>query len=380
MKYLPFKILIVCVLIPPILYVLSMQAMERYLHGKYSREIQNIYLGNTQSLLDGSVRLKNAVSGNIKLYLESKTLLSLGVKSTVRVTTQKGMPIYPAGYDEEDGFEYKNPVEIASENYRLMNEGLRVDLDLEIEQLSWISSGVLLFYLLVSIVVLYGFYRIGLKRAQTEEREVELEIARLGDVERKYQETLRRLEAEKGSLISEYEILIRELEKEKQNASHNEENMIDEMVALEEKINENLKQQEEQQAEIQTLKEELSRYEKGKTKTRASDSISRRFAVIYKNLVFHEKAIEGFADLTENMKIKAEEIIQQLNHEPALVQVKRKVFGKKNRETVLEVVFSYKGRLYFRRMKDNKIEIVTIGTKNDQDRDLEFLDRLDRVG
>jgi len=72
------------------------------------------------------------------------------------------------------------------------------------------------------------------------------------------------------------------------------------------------------------------------------------------------------------MKIKVEEIIHKLNEDPSFVLVKRKVFGKKGRATVQEVIFAYKGRLY----KDGKIEILTIGTKNTQAKDLEFLDNI----
>ena len=55
---------------------------------------------------------------------------------------------------------------------------------------------------------------------------------------------------------------------------------------------------------------------------------------------------------------------------------KRKVFGKKNRETVFENIFAYKGRLYFRNIGDNSIEILAIGTKQTQSKDLAFLDKL----
>jgi len=65
-----------------------------------------------------------------------------------------------------------------------------------------------------------------------------------------------------------------------------------------------------------------------------------------------------------------------LNEDPSLVTIKRKVFGKKGRQTVLEVVFGYKGRLYFRKKKDGKIDILIIGSKNSQPKDLEFLNTL----
>ena len=66
----------------------------------------------------------------------------------------------------------------------------------------------------------------------------------------------------------------------------------------------------------------------------------------------------------------------QLNEDPALVRVKRKVFGGKGQKTVLEVIFGYKGRLYFRNTKEKGIEVLAIGTKNTQARELEFLARL----
>ena len=76
------------------------------------------------------------------------------------------------------------------------------------------------------------------------------------------------------------------------------------------------------------------------------------------------------------MKIKSEEIIHKLNANPDTVPIKRKVFGKKNRKTVQEVMFAYKGRLYYRKTKDSNLEILAIGTKNTQAKDLEFLDSI----
>jgi hypothetical protein len=39
---------------------------------------------------------------------------------------------------------------------------------------------------------------------------------------------------------------------------------------------------------------------------------------------------------------------------------------------VLEVLFGYKGRLYFRNTRDKQVEVLAIGTKNTQSRELEF--------
>ena len=66
----------------------------------------------------------------------------------------------------------------------------------------------------------------------------------------------------------------------------------------------------------------------------------------------------------------------QLHDDPKRVSIKRKVFGKKNRETVFEVLFSYKGRLYYRYTNEQKLEVVSVGTKHTQAKDLTFLDQL----
>ncbi len=168
------------------------------------------------------------------------------------------------------------------------------------------------------------------------------------------------------------------MEDERQKASRNEDEMIKEIVSLEKEIETNLDLQIGQQEEIDLLKEKIDKYTKekqkdSKQKIKAYTSIKKRFDTIYKNLSINERAINGFIDLTDEMKIKVEEIIHQLNEDPQLVPIKRKVFGKKGHETVLEVIFAYKGRLYYRKTKDNKIEVLVIGTKNTQAKDLEFL-------
>ena len=102
----------------------------------------------------------------------------------------------------------------------------------------------------------------------------------------------------------------------------------------------------------------------------------KRFTTLYKNLDIHDRAVEGYLTLTEDLKLKCEEIMVQLNEDPASVQIKRKVFGKKNRVTVLEVVFGYKGRLYFMPKGEKRAELITVGTKNSQQQDLAYLERL----
>ncbi|MEZ4577466.1 MAG: hypothetical protein R2861_15945 [Desulfobacterales bacterium] len=97
---------------------------------------------------------------------------------------------------------------------------------------------------------------------------------------------------------------------------------------------------------------------------------------MYKNIELTHRALGALTNMTEDMSLKAEEIIHQLNSDPDLVSVKRKVFSKKGKTTSFEVVFAYNGRLYFRKTSGNHIKILTIGSKNTQAKDLMYLDNI----
>jgi hypothetical protein len=171
------------------------------------------------------------------------------------------------------------------------------------------------------------------------------------------------------------------MQDERKRAERNEDDLIREIEDLEKKLADNLGRQTIQQKEIQALKENLAGHEKDqrredKARSKGEEALRKRFATLYKNLTVNDRAVEGLAELNEELRLKAEEVIHQLNANSDLVPIKRKVFGKKNRETVLEVVFAYKGRLYFRKGQDRRVEVLAVGTKNTQDRELEFLSNL----
>ena len=382
MKFLSFKILILCILLPPILYIFSLQSIESHLNRRYAKEIGDIYTGDTRPLFDGSVRLKDAINNNIDRYLQSKPILSLGVKAKVTVSTKKNTILYPAVFNDEEGDILSSaPIQIAAENYNLMNEGLVVNVDVILEHNTLLSNAILAFYICVSVLVLFLYYRTGIKKARQEDTKKETEIARLLEFEKNHTSKLKDLIKVKQKLIAEIIKIKRKLVHERIRASKNEDDLIKEIVALEENINENIALQNEKQEEINALKGKIKLFEKerqkeNKQKTNRFNRVRKRFKTLYKNISVNKRALNGFFDLTDDMKIKVEEIIHKLNEDPSFVLVKRKVFGKKGRATVQEVIFAYKGRLYFRKTKDGKIEILTIGTKNTQAKDLEFLDNL----
>ncbi|MGB2927521.1 MAG: hypothetical protein WBB70_01275 [Desulfobacterales bacterium] len=382
MKFLSFKILILCILLPPILYIFSLQSIESHLNKRYAKEIGDIYTGDTRPLFDGSVRLKDAINNNIDRYLQSKAILSLGVKAKVTVATKQNTILYPAVFNDEEGdIPPSAPIQVAADNYNLMNEGLVVNVDLILEHNTLLSNAILAFYICMSVLVLFLYYRTGIKKARQEDTEKETEIARLLEFEKNHTSKLKDLIKVKQKLIAEIIKIKRKLVHERIRASKNEDDLIKEIVALEENINENIALQNEKQEEINALKEKIKLYEKerqkeNKQKTNNFNTVRKRFKTLYKNISVNKRALNGFFDLTDDMKMKGEEIIHKLNEDPSFVLVKRKVFGKKGRATVQEVIFAYKGRLYFRKTKDGKIEILTIGTKNTQAKDLEFLDSI----
>lgn len=382
LKFLSFKILILCILLPPILYIFSLQSIESHLNKRYAKEIGNIYTGDTRPLFDGSMRLKDAINNNIDHYLQSKAILSLGVKAKVTVATKQNTILYPAVFNDEEGdIPPSAPIQVAADNYNLMNEGLVVNVDLILEHNTLLSNTILAFYICISVLVLFFYYRSGIKKARQEDTEKETEIARLLEFEKNHTSKLKDLIKVKQKLISEIIKIKRKLVHERIRASKNEDDLIKEIVVLEENMNENIALQNEKQEEINVLKEKIKLFEKerqkeNKQKTNSFNTVRKRFKTLYKNISVNKRALNGFFDLTDDMKIKGEEIIHKLNEDPSFVLVKRKVFGKKGRATVQEVIFSYKGRLYFRKTKDGKIEILTIGTKNTQAKDLEFLDNI----
>ena len=382
MRYFSLKIIVVCILLPPVLYIISVNTIERYFHTRFSSRIEESYLGDTQPLLDGRIRLQDAVTANIDRYLQSELIIGSGLEAAVTVRSKNGRILYPTAYVDPDGEAITpDPAQIAAENFELMTKGLGIEVDTKLAHNSLLSISLLILFLLVSVSVLSLHYRAAALKAKLDEQKKKREIDRLREAEKESEKRLSNLMHTREGLDSEFKRLSSELESEKSKADQNESDWIEEIEKLEARLNENLALQQTQQEEIAKLEESMKALEKSRRKmdkqnTKAADAAGKRFATLYKNLTVHERALSGYIDLSEDMKIKAEEVIHQLNEDADKVTIKRKVFGKKGHATVLEVLFAYKGRLYFRKSKEKQVEILAIGTKNTQARELEFLSKL----
>jgi hypothetical protein len=382
MRFFSFKILVLYILLPPVLYTATAYFLEGHMRDLYKTQIEESYTGEPQPLLDGSVRLRDAINRNIDQYLQTRGLISRGIEVVVTVITKSGTLLYPMISEPEDASPLtSNPAQVAAENYALMSEGLVIKVETKLKHFQMVSNLILAFYILLSIMILYFHYRSAMRKIMDADRERMSEIDRLREMERSNTERLEASTRERERLKSEFANLKEILEDEKKRADRDEDELFDEIESLEAKLNQNLELQNIQNDEILELKERIKQYQQGQLKTdkqkiKTSDGARKRFNTLYKNLGFHNRAISGYAELSEELKMKAEEVIHQLNQDPSLVKIKRKVFGGKGQKTVLEVLFGYKGRLYFRKTKDKRIEVLTIGTKNTQTRELEYLAKI----
>jgi len=384
MTFLNFRILLLCLLFPPLLFILTVEAvqgvfLDTYLAGKMTRGLENALVGDVRPLLDGSVRIEEQLQENVRQFLSGKPAVILGVEPEVTVLTRRGTILYPPPLDFRGELMITEPVQRAARNLERMEEGLVVRLSLRLNYVSWLSLLILLPYLAVSLFLLRRQYRLGLRQARETEAENARRIAELSELEAGHQKNLVQLGRDRDELMSGFGRIKQTLEREKEKAMKNEDLMIEEIVGLEEKLRKNLALQEEQKEEIAHLKEQIQGFEQskgGRSASRRDAMLGKRLRALYKNIAIHDRAVDGYIALSEEMRIKGEEVIHQLNEDPSLVTIKRKVFGKKGRQTVLEVVYGYKGRLYFRKTGEGRIEVLVVGTKNSQQKDLEFLNNL----
>jgi hypothetical protein len=382
MRFVSFKILVLCILIPPVLYITAAYLIERHFQVRITREIEDIYTGEPEPLFDGSVQLSDAINTNIDRYLRTNIYFSLGLKPNITVTTQKGKLLYPAAFIQEDvAADPPSPMEVAAENFSLMNEGLVIRAETKFEHNRLLSNGILAVCFLLSISVLFSHYKSAARKGKLDDQRQRLEIERLQELEKENTKRLAELETERGNLAKQTNKLKAVLSDQKKKADRNEDDLIEEIESLEKKLNENLAHQKTQMAEIEKLRDTIRDYDKEQSKAdkqrmKATGAIRKRFNTLYKNISIHDRAIYGFVGLNEELKIKAEEVIHQLNEDPAQVPIKRKVFGGKKQKTVFEVIFAYKGRFYFRNTKEQQVEVLAIGTKNTQAKELEFLSKL----
>ena len=387
MKHFPFKILFASIFLPPICYILSIQMLEGHFQKRETAKLNQIVIQNYDELYEGRYTVKEEINRNFGVYLSQSLKYNMGIRMHILVTTRDDRIFYPAQFERNmeestEAIDFSelpakeiNYMEVAAENYRILNEGLILSVSVKIKHNSWISNSILIFYVFLSLLILQRFIKKGLRETEREEKEREKVIQRLSGQLTQTQEKLKEVAAKEAH----YGKKIGHLKKEKNALSTDIDGMFDEMEKLEAGLGEQRNLKEKTEFEVLQLREALDRLkgkpQKPKKKKKKSDAAGKRFRVLYKNLDFTDRAIEGFLSLSDEFQLKAEVVIHKINEDETQVAIKRKVFGKGGKMNILEVDFSYSGRLYFQKDYQSKTKIVAIGTKNTQNQDLAFIEK-----
>lgn len=344
-------------------------------------------------VVTGQTRLQDEVHNNVEIFITGQKLRRLGVMVQASVRTGHGRQLYPAfdlqtGLDEHlegrDGHhldELRKSL-VARENISILQEGLIYNLSVRIPHNTWLSNIILIFYILSFSLVLYRIYhqRVHLSElaAQKQQEELELTRSRLAQA----QSFLNEYSDKEKTYTNELESLRKDLEAADDRLKLTEDEALAEIELLEKKLSDATAQRETQELEILNLNDHLEKLskdirQKDKKRQKLVDQQLKRFSTLYKRLKFHDKAIQGFMDLPSDLQLKAEEVIHTLNEDLQKVSVKRKVFSRGN-ETSFETEFAYRGRIYWSRNPQGQAEVLTIGTKNTQTKDLKYLEGLNR--
>jgi hypothetical protein len=386
LKNFPFKILFLCIFLPPVCYILTLNGLEKFLGERETERVQDLMIRDQQGLYEGRHTIKEEINRNIGRYLSDDFKHKIGIKTEILVKTKDDRILYPSQtkldttspFQEEKGFgetglESLRYTEVASENYRILSDGLVLDVNLQIGQNTWLANAILIIYIFASLAVLQSFIRRGIRRAETEEDEQKRLVQGLSEQLNQAEEKLKEVETREG----EYVERIASLRNDKDELTRDVDGLLEELESQEAGLKEQKRIKEEMAAQVAQLKEEMERLAQQSRKIKkTADAARKRFGVLYRNLLFTDRALEGFLALTNEFQLKAEETIHKLNDDESAVAVKRKVFGKGGKMDFLEVSFAYSGRLYYQKDSRARKIIVAIGTKNTQEKDLTYLESI----
>jgi len=233
--------------------------------------------------------------------------------------------------------------------------------------------------------------RAAANRAEQIERELDEARRRASLVDpagTPHAEEIRQLRAERRALQEKLAGLTRREEELSSSAARSAE-LDEELHTLEELLDESLRDVEEKNAEIETLRSRVQKAEKhapiagGKSGRAGRDAemLGRRLRTLYKNLEVDDRALADLAALRDQtMQLKAEEALKRLSDEAENAAVRRKVGGLPPGLPCFEMGFAGKGRLYYTQGRSRRFRLLCVGAKNTQKPDLEYLSKVVREG
>ena len=162
MKNFPFRLIFISIFLPPICYILTIQVLEGYLQKRDFSKLNQIMIQNLEALYAGRYTISEEIDRNLGEHLSRSLMYKLGVSAQILVKTKDGRILYPTqfnkdhkehqetGHFSEPSQEALNYVEVAAENYTILNQGLTVALDVKVKHNSWLSNSILVFFVFLS--------------------------------------------------------------------------------------------------------------------------------------------------------------------------------------------------------------------------------------
>ncbi|HVP30464.1 MAG TPA: hypothetical protein VMW35_15010 [Myxococcota bacterium] len=378
-----------------ILYVFSVKALEHALYVHFERRLADAVAVDPSG---GPVptQIQQRIDGVLR---DSPWIRLGGVKVTVLAFARDGRtPLYVDGRTPPPSPEFTDPWEWLREAERLLPA--RIDLTVSVPHNAPAANALLVLYAAVLLTVLFAFQRAIARRegerldaalaaretmaarAAQIERELEAVRSRLDEVEpadELHREEIHSLQQERAALAQKLQGLeARERELRAQAVKATE--LDAERRTLEELLDEAVRDVSKRDDEIAQLEQRLKRAAKESpsgARAREGEHLARRLRTLYKNLEIDDRAIDDLVALRDlEMQLKAEEALKRLSDEPDTAAVRRKVGGLPPQLSIFELGFAGKGRIYYQKGDVRRFRILTVGAKNSQKQDLEYLSRL----
>ncbi|NVM56575.1 MAG: hypothetical protein HWN51_00425, partial [Desulfobacterales bacterium] len=347
MRHLSFRIVFICIFLPPVLYIFSIQALEALIQKKWTAELERSLISDPGALLHGHIRIQDEVNRNIDRYLHTRYAARWGAIPRVVVKTKTGRWLYPQISPEHQypfdsdisRREGKSPgpleaVHVAKDNLKIMEEGLALSVTVQIPRNTWLANSILCFYIFLFSFLLYRAYRASVREAERLNLRNRQALEAAHDRLEAAQDRLRDVSDKEKAYQKEVEELQTELATASKKVRTTEDEALAEMEILEENLQESVVLREKMEKEVAHLRQELERLESSRKapsgkQNRQINSTMKRFRTLYKNLEFHARAAEGFLSLESDLQLRAEEFIHNMNEDSSRITVRRKVFSKK---------------------------------------------------
>jgi len=387
-----FRVTYIAILVFVLLYVFTVKGVEQ-LFGRSFREKVTVAMHVDPAAGPVADQIQRRVDAVVR---DSPWVRVGGVRVTAIVLGADGQPIYAGGRRIPTPM----PGDPVAEAALLLPAS--ADIVVSVPHNSLVANSILVSYAGALIYTLFLYdrrrqrYEEGRIAAALAAREetatraarIEAELAELtrqvdDRVEAEVSGEMMSVRAERGALQEKLAVLARRESELRAQAGRFQETLLSERTGLEELLDEALADLSRKDEALRGLEEKLKRAgqpkEAAAPRARDIDLLAQRLRTLYKNLEVDDHAIHDLIALRdESMKLRAEEEIKRLSDDVETAAVRRKVGGLPSHLTIFELGFAGKGRIYYTIGRQRRFRVLSVGAKNSQKTDLEYLSRLPR--